>query len=49
MNDLKKTLIAFAIFALILGVVYGLGYLTAHHIWKTRWNRQVFPADGSPL
>ena len=40
MNDLKKTLIAFAIFALILGVVYGLGYLTAHHIWKTRWDNR---------
>ena len=43
MNDLKKTLIAFAIFALILGVVYGLGYLTAHHIWKTRWNNRPEP------
>lgn len=40
MNDLKKTLIAFAIFALILGVVYGLGYLTAHHVWKTRWENR---------
>lgn len=40
MNDLKKTLTAFAIFALILGVVYGLGYLTAHHIWKTRWDNR---------
>ena len=38
MTQLKNTLLAFVLFALILGVVYGLGYVTAHSIWKARWN-----------
>lgn len=40
MTELKNTLTAFLLFALALAAAYGIGYLTAHRIWKTRWDNR---------
>lgn len=41
MKELKNTLTVFILTVAALFVVYGLGYATAHHIWKQRWNART--------
>lgn len=40
MTELKNTLTAFLLFALALAAACGIGYLSAHRIWKTRWENR---------
>ena len=40
MTELKNTLVGFLLAAAVIGAAYGIGYLTAHRIWKTRWDNR---------
>lgn len=40
MTELKNTLVGFLLVAAVIIVAYGTGYLTAHRIWKTRWENR---------
>jgi len=40
MTQLKNTLVGFALAVAVIAASYGVGYLTAHRIWKTRWDNR---------